>query len=183
MRRMKALREEHGTSQAELAKQVSDEGLPFHQPTIQRIETGARPIRLNEAMVLARVLETSLEEMAAPDTAESMLREVHEASGSLAYTAADNWNLMADLASKLRTKLMETESMLAGFDSKFTQGPSNAVSEGLAEEIHQNLKLARDSFELARATINQWQQVEEENVEAVSRIAAITATWNWAPDA
>ena len=50
------LRQLRGISQTGLAKLVKEEGLPFHQQTVQRIEDGKRPIRLNEAFVIARVL-------------------------------------------------------------------------------------------------------------------------------
>lgn len=52
-RRRKAL----GMSQSGLAKALAARGLPFHQPTIQRIENGERPIRLNEAVHIVQVLE------------------------------------------------------------------------------------------------------------------------------
>jgi len=62
---MVRLREEKKISQAELARRLRDgEGkLPFHQQTIQRIENGDRPVRLNEAFLIAKELGASIESM------------------------------------------------------------------------------------------------------------------------
>lgn len=60
-----------GMSQTALAKKVAAKGLPFHQPTIQRIEAGERPVRLNEAVAIAQVLMMEdLHEAITPNTVE-----------------------------------------------------------------------------------------------------------------
>lgn len=46
-----------GMSQSALAKALAARGLPFHQPTVQRIENGERPVRLNEAVHIVQVLD------------------------------------------------------------------------------------------------------------------------------
>lgn len=53
-------REEHGMTQYELAKRVTERGLAFYQVTVQRIEAQERPVRLNEAVVIADVLAMDL---------------------------------------------------------------------------------------------------------------------------
>ncbi|ROZ53527.1 XRE family transcriptional regulator [Rhodococcus sp. WS1] len=60
---MQARREAKGWSQTEFAKRLSAEGLRFHQPTVQRIESGERPLKLTEAIKIAEVLDTRLEVM------------------------------------------------------------------------------------------------------------------------
>ncbi|MGI5222461.1 AMP-binding enzyme [Nocardia sp. CA-290969] len=60
---MKLLREKNAISQTELARLLADRGLPFHQQTVQRTETGVRPVRLNEAAVIAEVLGANLSVM------------------------------------------------------------------------------------------------------------------------
>lgn len=61
---MKRTREAHGWTQTELARRVrAHGGLAFHQQTIDRIESGKRPVRLNEAHVIAQELNTPLEAM------------------------------------------------------------------------------------------------------------------------
>jgi transcriptional regulator with XRE-family HTH domain len=54
-RRRKAL----GLSQTALAKALTEEGLAFYQPTVQRIELGERPVRINEAVAIIKVLRMS----------------------------------------------------------------------------------------------------------------------------
>lgn len=54
-RRRKAL----GLSQTALAKALTEEGLAFYQPTVQRTELGERPVRINEAVAIIKVLRMS----------------------------------------------------------------------------------------------------------------------------
>jgi len=64
--RMHRMREAQGMTQTDLARVLKNKhGLPFHQQTIQRIETGERPIRLNEANLIAQILNLELSEMIA----------------------------------------------------------------------------------------------------------------------
>jgi len=57
-------------SQTELGKRIAAKGLPFHQQTVQRIENGSRPVRLNEAVVIAEVLYLEFPDVMMPKTAE-----------------------------------------------------------------------------------------------------------------
>ena len=50
-------------TQTDLARALKAYGLPFHQQTIQRIESGERPVRLNEANLIARELGVDLTSM------------------------------------------------------------------------------------------------------------------------
>jgi transcriptional regulator with XRE-family HTH domain len=62
--RMARMREAKGMTQTDLARALKKGfGLPFHQQTIQRIESGERPIRLNEANLIAQTLEADLSTM------------------------------------------------------------------------------------------------------------------------
>lgn len=65
---MTRLREARRWTQTDLARELKVYGLPFHQQTIQRIEAGERPIRLNEANLIARVFGVDLETMTATGT-------------------------------------------------------------------------------------------------------------------
>lgn len=62
---LKARREASGESQSALAKRIAASGLAFHQPTVQRIEDGKRPVRLDEAHVIADALGTTVVAMTA----------------------------------------------------------------------------------------------------------------------
>jgi transcriptional regulator with XRE-family HTH domain len=59
-RRLRALREESGLTQRQLADQVTAAGYRMHQTTIAKIESLERPVALGEAVVLARVIGVSL---------------------------------------------------------------------------------------------------------------------------
>lgn len=70
-----ALRESRGMTQTDLAKFLKSWGLPFHQQTIQRIESGERPVRLNEAYLIARLFDVDLDSLTmteAPPTARAI---------------------------------------------------------------------------------------------------------------
>lgn len=56
MANMIRARQRAGMSQTELAKRVQARGVPCHQQTIARIESGSRSIRLNEAQELTEIL-------------------------------------------------------------------------------------------------------------------------------
>lgn len=60
---MKALREAQGWTQSELARRLKARGLPYHQQTVQRVETGERPVRLDEAFHIAAELGTHIDVM------------------------------------------------------------------------------------------------------------------------
>ncbi|MFI7584848.1 helix-turn-helix transcriptional regulator [Kocuria sp. M1N1S27] len=76
---VKRLREERGWSQGELARQLLAAGMEgFHQTTVSRIEKGERPVRLGEARALARVFDTSVDRMVAPEPREKYIRGVEE---------------------------------------------------------------------------------------------------------
>lgn len=65
---MTTLREARGYSQNQLAAALNRAGLKdFYQTTVSRIEKNTRSVRLNEALVIARVLGTTVDEMLTPD--------------------------------------------------------------------------------------------------------------------
>jgi transcriptional regulator with XRE-family HTH domain len=53
-------RKAKGYSQSDLAGQLEQRGLPFQQQTILKIEKGARPLKLEEAYVIADILGINL---------------------------------------------------------------------------------------------------------------------------
>lgn len=69
---MKSRREELGMSQTALANEMRDLEFAFHQQTVQRVESGERPIRLDESYAIAAILETTVERLLAePVTASA----------------------------------------------------------------------------------------------------------------
>lgn len=58
-------REKQGLSKTQFAAELSAAGMSqFHPTTISRVEAGERPVRLSEALTIARVLGLSLDELA-----------------------------------------------------------------------------------------------------------------------
>lgn len=60
---MKRRRDLLGMNQTELARRMKAAGYPFHQQTVQRVEAGERPIRLDEAYAVAEILGSSVDSM------------------------------------------------------------------------------------------------------------------------
>lgn len=50
-------------TQTDLARAMKSRGHGFHQQTIQRIETGERPVRIEEAFDLAEILDSTVQSM------------------------------------------------------------------------------------------------------------------------
>lgn len=58
---LRALREQRGISQSELARQMSERGHPWHQSTVARVQQGTQQLRAAELMDLAEILHTSVD--------------------------------------------------------------------------------------------------------------------------
>jgi transcriptional regulator with XRE-family HTH domain len=54
------IRRARGMTQAELAERIAEDGLPFHQQTVVKIEKGQRPVRLREADAITAALDVEL---------------------------------------------------------------------------------------------------------------------------
>ncbi|MCV7441230.1 helix-turn-helix transcriptional regulator [Mycobacterium paraense] len=68
-KRLRALRENRGWSQAETAKMLSDRGIqPMHPSTVAKIEAGDRSVRINEAVGIADVFEVSVDSLLGRNT-------------------------------------------------------------------------------------------------------------------
>lgn len=102
---MKLVRERQGMNQTDLARRMADRGFAFHQQTVQRIEQGLRPVRLNEAMVLANILELSLDSMTTPMQADErdIVWEVERARRECSEIAENASVSRAELADKVGT--------------------------------------------------------------------------------
>lgn len=81
---MQKLRSERGWSQGELARRMSDAGWSdWYQATVSRIEKGTRAVRLAEARGIARVLGTTVEQMASPSQTVEWLQEMWNCSRAI----------------------------------------------------------------------------------------------------
>lgn len=92
-------RERLGLSQDALADGMVARGFPFHQATVYKIEKSTRPVRVEEAVALAELLNMSLSELVGvPGMADEAVIERRQAQLELArldtalYRALDEFN-------------------------------------------------------------------------------------------
>ncbi len=97
-------------TQAELAARVSEAGLPFHQQTIQRIESGTRPIRLNEAGVIALALGARLVDMSRPETTATASKDLVTAAQRLVLAAENFGSPPASYSQELQERMDDAEA-------------------------------------------------------------------------
>jgi transcriptional regulator with XRE-family HTH domain len=104
--RMAGMREAEGMTQTDLARALrTDFGLPFHQQTIARIEAGERPVRLNEANLIAQTLHTDLfsmmSDIGSRETVQLNLRlageRLAERGEEIAAHVAERWDAVEKL--------------------------------------------------------------------------------------
>jgi len=95
-------------SQTELARRIASYGLPFHQPTVQRVESGERPIRLNEAIVLCDILALELPEALQPETVE----RATQALLNFLRTARRDWEYILGNLGDLRDQVDAARQVL-----------------------------------------------------------------------
>ncbi len=111
---VKKLREEQGWSMSEFADILSDGGLSnFHPTTIGRMERGERPVRLSEAVMIARVFRVSVDELIDEPYDEDLAEYIHllESSSKRAgrwVAQAASWKRqLEELVSELEGSLAE----------------------------------------------------------------------------
>src|SRR5690625_599490 len=74
---LRRLREGNGWSQSELARRMTEAGWSnYPQMTVRRTEEERRKVSLGEATGLARVLDSSLDVMTAPEEGARILQEL-----------------------------------------------------------------------------------------------------------
>lgn len=67
-RELLRLRKERDWSQEEVARRMSAHGFTWHQTTVGRTESAARPLRVNEAVALAVIFEVPVSQLLVPMT-------------------------------------------------------------------------------------------------------------------
>lgn len=115
---MAHMREARNFTQTELARRLSVWGLPFHQQTVQRIESGQRPIRLNEALLIARELGVSLQSMMATSTpsARTMMYAVGEMRRGAEHFASEIADSMSEWADSSAGLSLAVSEQLRNYD-------------------------------------------------------------------
>jgi transcriptional regulator with XRE-family HTH domain len=119
------LRLEHGMSQTELARRSTEAGLPLYQQQIQRIENLSRPVRLNEALLLAQILNGDPWVMAAQMVDDQSAYDVLDrAQESAESTALRTVRTLRDEYFRLSASVREAAERLAQYvEYVQTRGP------------------------------------------------------------
>jgi transcriptional regulator with XRE-family HTH domain len=82
-RNLRDLRERKNMSQAELGRQMTEAGFPWHQSTVYRVEQGRQDVTLREARALARMLRTSIDRFTWEGPEASATEMVYDAGAVL----------------------------------------------------------------------------------------------------
>jgi transcriptional regulator with XRE-family HTH domain len=86
---LQRLRKDAELSQSDLAERLTERGVPFRQQTVLKIEKGARPLRVDEAAIIAEILDLSVDELLRPHDERTLaLREVVRAQREVEVTKA-----------------------------------------------------------------------------------------------
>ncbi|MFH6687306.1 helix-turn-helix transcriptional regulator [Cellulosimicrobium funkei] len=125
---MRRLREKRGVTQTEMARRLKDRGLSFHQQTVQRVESGERPIRLDEAYLIAEELGVDLMAMAT-SPANPSEREVRYAVDSY---RRQSMYLNSELPDVLDPWYGEVAILVATLRELLGDGPEPTPSPSLA---------------------------------------------------
>lgn len=129
---MVRLREQAGMTQTQLARRLADVWhLSFHQQTIQRIESGLRPVRLNEAILIARELGADIEFMMSAATPDSrkMVYTVERVRRKARMIADEVMEMLDDWSDDVTPLVLEVDDHLKRYDGK---NPSPALKYGFA---------------------------------------------------
>ncbi len=92
---LKALRAVTETTQARLAEKMSSRGFKWHAATVYKVENGERQIQLAEALEIARIFDTAIEDMARDSQADQLIevreqhRTLHQMRPQLVHEAED----------------------------------------------------------------------------------------------
>lgn len=146
-------RQDASMSQNELARRATESGLPLFQQQIQRIENLTRPVSLNEAVVLARVLHGDPWDMAAQmvddATAWELLNAAHQAAEEAALRTI---RALRDEYFRFNAAVHEAANRLDQFD-KYRQerGPEKFNQEDLEAFRSRHSRLAATDRVLADA--------------------------------
>lgn len=116
-KRLKRERDSRRWSQAELAKLLSDNGIPMHPTTIAKIEAGDRAVRIEEATGIADLLGISLDGLLGR---KGMEDDASHAMSVLAEEARKIGIEVGDMMERLRRAYADLEAQFdfAGFDEQ-----------------------------------------------------------------
>jgi transcriptional regulator with XRE-family HTH domain len=172
-------RENSGLSQTAMAKLAAESGLPFHQQTIQRIEDGKRPLRLNEAIVLAKISGATLDELITPASPDAASQQLAMDVDGVVGRATDFIYRMNGMISELHISIAQSqmghqlylqacENLGQEVDTEFLTSVDAVLAE--AEAALERLKEFADEWSRSASYGNTAIAAWEEAVSAQPRI-------------
>ena len=127
---MAARRKALELSQTDLANRLRARGLTFHQQTVQKVESGDRAVRLDEAFVIAEILESTVEDMVKPlGQALEMVVTVdrfRRAADTAGYNQTEIWAEFSDDFDQLLLLFRERYAEESKGKTTFTVSPTLA---------------------------------------------------------
>jgi transcriptional regulator with XRE-family HTH domain len=91
---LRRLRESRGVTQTDVAKAMRAAGFPWHQQTVERVESVERPVRALEAVALAKLFDQDVAALLSEEATVAPAPS-HLTSVSLAMTGLSNEDLLA----------------------------------------------------------------------------------------
>lgn len=128
-RTMTAKRERMGISQTAMAKELQQRGLQFRQQMVQRVESGDRPLRLNEAVAVADILALDFDAaIRGPEADEDTFRRQYESKLREAVSAVVK---LEEARDSLDSTLIEVKQLI--------EDHVNLVDTGRLSETHHSI--------------------------------------------
>lgn len=138
--RIRELRDEKGWSQDEFAMRVRNNGQLeyFNQTTVSRIEKAKRPVRMIEAMTMARVFERPVDLLFAPDRGERWLDQGLRTHRS----GYEQINVVRREAERLGLLITSAKRDIEGIEAwrKSVDGPLSEPMQRMYDEVMQKLR-------------------------------------------
>jgi transcriptional regulator with XRE-family HTH domain len=153
--RMLRMRESKEMTQTDLARALrSNYALPFHQQTIQRIESGERPVRLNEANLIASTLNVDLFTMMADiDSPEAVRLNLELASDRLVERGSEIAEYLSERMALVEGLYEQVQNAWEAYEA--TQ---NELGEPVDRDLSANVRRFETRFERAQRG---WALVQE----------------------
>ena len=136
-------------SREELARRMREYGLLFHAHDVEKIESGAQPIRLNEALVISKVLQVGFPEVTTTVRVELITRAY---SQNLAKVVRD-WDKVVDKLRTARADVIQVVENSAELHSSYTEeiglagGKEDPELDASMKAVEYQIRKVRDSLD------------------------------------
>lgn len=136
---VRALREQKGLSQAELAKLMSERRHPWHQSTVTRVEQGTQQLKAAELVDLAAIFNASVDRFTWTQPEVSAAEYIYSAGTRAVRSAEDVANavrrLLADIAAANRTLAMTKDTPYPRAQDAWRDTEQRVKTCGLADAV------------------------------------------------